>query len=141
MLKRTILTFLAVGLLTLGSLAISATAEAQGGWTGGMSGGANSAKGADQPTDIFSDGGVFSQFTNILLYLIGAVSVIMIIFGGFRYITSGGKSENITAAKNTIMYAVIGIIIALLSYAIVNFVITALSTASTGGGGGGATSF
>ncbi len=140
MLKRTVLTFLAIGLLAIGPLLLSTAVEAQGGWSGGMSGGASSARGQDQPTDIFSDGGVFAQFTNILLYLIGAISVIMIIFGGFRYITSGGKSENITAAKNTIMYAVIGIIIALLSYAIVNFVITALSNTTTGGGGG-ATSF
>lgn len=137
MIKRTLLAFLTVGLLTLTATTV---VEAQSGWGGGVGGGANSARGADQPADIFTDGGVFAQFTNILLYLIGAISVIMIIFGGFRYVTSGGKSENITAAKNTIMYAVIGIIIALLSYAIVNFVITALSTAS-GGGGGGATNF
>ena len=138
--KKTILKIFAIGLVLLTPLALPLAAEAQINWSGGVGGGSNSARGESQPTEIFTDGGVFAQFTNILLYLIGAISVIMIIFGGFRYITSGGKSENITAAKNTIMYAVIGIIIALLSYAIVNFVITAISSSTTGGGGG-ATSF
>ncbi len=61
---------------------------------------------------------------NVLLFLIGAVSVIMIIIGGIRYVLSNGDSTQITGAKNTIMYAVIGLVVALLAYAIVNFVVT-----------------
>ena len=61
---------------------------------------------------------------NVLLFIIGVVSVIMIILGGIRYVLSNGDSSQITAAKNTILYAVIGLIVALLAYAIVNFVIT-----------------
>lgn len=61
---------------------------------------------------------------NVLLFLIGAVSVIMIIIGGIRYVLSGGDSTQITGAKNTILYAVIGLVVALLAYAIVNFVVT-----------------
>jgi hypothetical protein len=61
---------------------------------------------------------------NVLLFLIGAASVIMIILGGIRYVVSGGDSTQITGAKNTIMYAVIGLVVALLAYAIVNFVVT-----------------
>ncbi len=60
---------------------------------------------------------------NILLWAIGIVSVIMLIIGGFRYVTSNGDSSQVTAAKNTIMYSVIGLIIAILAYAIVNFVV------------------
>ena len=60
---------------------------------------------------------------NILLWAIGIVSVIMIIIGGFRYVTSNGDSSQVTAAKNTIMYSVIGLIIAIFAYAIVNFVV------------------
>ena len=61
--------------------------------------------------------------TNVLLFIIGAVAVIMIILGGIRYTTSNGDSNQVTAAKNTILYAVIGLVVALLAYAIIGFVI------------------
>lgn len=109
---------------------------------GGVSGGAVSARGDDQPTELFGDMGIFKQITNIALFLIGAISVIMIIFGGFRYIISGGDSANVTAAKNTIMYAIVGIIVALLAYAAVDFVIGVFSGGSGfSGGGSDATNF
>lgn len=60
---------------------------------------------------------------NVFSWIIGAVSVIMIIYGGFRYITSGGDSNGVTAAKNTILYAIIGLIIVALAQIIVNFVL------------------
>ena len=65
---------------------------------------------------------------NILLWAIGIVSVIMIIIGGIRYATSNGDSNQVTAAKNTIMYAVIGLVIAIFAYAIVNFVFVQITT-------------
>ena len=60
---------------------------------------------------------------NILLFLIGAIAVIMIIIGGIRYVVSNGDSSQTTAAKNTILYAVVGLVIAMMAYAIVNWVI------------------
>ena len=60
---------------------------------------------------------------NVLLFLRGAIAVIMIVVGGLRYVLSSGDSNQLTAAKNTILYAVVGLIVALLSYAIVNWVI------------------
>lgn len=60
---------------------------------------------------------------NVVLFVLGAVAVIMIIVGGFRYVLSGGDSSAVTSAKNTILYAVVGLIVAILAYAIVNFVI------------------
>ena len=63
------------------------------------------------------------QVINILLFLIGVISVIMIIIGGIRYTLSNGDSAQITSAKNTVLYAVIGLVVALLAYAIVNFVV------------------
>ena len=48
----------------------------------------------------------------------------MLIIGGIRYTVSGGDSGAVTSAKNTILYAVVGIIVAVLAYAIVNFVLT-----------------
>lgn len=60
---------------------------------------------------------------NTLLYILGAVSVVVIIFAGIFYTTSIGDQALITKAKNTLLYAVIGLIVALIAYAIVNFVI------------------
>ncbi|HMH70200.1 MAG TPA: hypothetical protein VK502_02280 [Candidatus Saccharimonadales bacterium] len=62
---------------------------------------------------------------NILLYLLGAIAVIMIVIGGIRYTTSNGDSSSTKGAKDTILYAVVGLIIAMLAYAIVNFVVKA----------------
>ena len=65
--------------------------------------------------------------TNVLLFVLGAIAVIMIIIGGIRYATSNGDSSAIQGAKNTILYAVIGLIVAILAYAIVNFVVSSFS--------------
>ncbi len=67
---------------------------------------------------------VFGTITNVLLFVIGAVSVIVIIIGAIRYVTSGGEQANIKAAKDTILYAIIGLVVAFLAYAVVNFVTT-----------------
>lgn len=64
---------------------------------------------------------------NILLYIIGIVAVIMIIVGGIQYATSSGDAGKAKTAKNTILYAVAGVVIALFAYAIVNFVVNRVS--------------
>ena len=48
----------------------------------------------------------------------------MVIIGGVKYTTSGGDQAAVTSAKNTILYGIIGLVIAILAYAIVNFVIS-----------------
>ncbi len=68
--------------------------------------------------------GVASRIINIFSVVVGSVSVIMIIIGGFRYIISGGDSTGVTAAKNTILYAIVGLVIVLFSQIIVRFVIS-----------------
>ena len=50
----------------------------------------------------------------------------MLIIGGIRYVTSGGDAKKVTDAKNTVLYAIIGLIISVLAYAIVNFVMSTL---------------
>ena len=70
--------------------------------------------------------GVFTllkNVINILLFVAGAISVIVIIVGGIKYVTSAGDSAGVNNAKNTILYAVIGLAIAVMAFAIVNFVI------------------
>lgn len=96
-----------------------------------LSSGADCAQGADQPGTLFGDGsddGLFKKIVNIMLFVVGAVAVIMLIIGGIRYVTSGGAQDHVTAAKNTIMYAIIGIVVAVLAYAVVNFVVSGLKT-------------
>lgn len=66
-----------------------------------------------------------SQAVDILSWIVGIASVIMIIVGGFKYITSGGASDKVSGAKNTIIYAIIGLVIVALAQFIVNFVIGA----------------
>lgn len=68
--------------------------------------------------------GLIKTVINVLSIIVGVVAVIMIIIGGFRYITSGGKQESVTGAKNTILYAVIGLVIVALAQVIVRFVLT-----------------
>ena len=88
--------------------------------------GAEAARCDGCPADLFGDTGVFKQVTNTILYIVGIVAVIMLIIGGIRYVTSGGDSKKVTDAKNTVLYAIIGLVIAFLAFAIVNFVISAL---------------
>ena len=98
--------------------------------------GVDCAKGAKTQQTLFeedADGNsLFKTVTNVLLFLIGAVSVIMLIVGGLRYVLSNGDSSAVTSAKNTILYAVIGIIVALLAYAIVNFVVGSFTAGGRG---------
>lgn len=69
---------------------------------------------------------VITNVVNILLFIVGAVSVIMIVVGGLRYVTSGGDNSAVSGAKNTILYAVVGVVVAFMAYAIVNFVVNQL---------------
>lgn len=99
-----------------------------------MSDGASSARGIDQASTLFGSTGIFTTLTNVMLFIVGAISVIMVVVGGLRYVISGGNSTNITAAKNTILYAVIGLIVAILAYAMINFVIGSLVPGGEYGG-------
>jgi hypothetical protein len=73
---------------------------------------------------------IVKNVINIFSWVVGAVSVIMLIWGGFKYITSGGDSGGVTAAKNTILYAIVGLVIVALSQVIVNFVLEKATTAT-----------
>ena len=69
---------------------------------------------------------LFANVSNTLIYLVGAISVIMIIVGGLRYVLSNGDAKAAAGAKATIMYAVIGVIVAIVAYAIIKFVVTTI---------------
>jgi len=92
--------------------------------------GINSAKGDGVPDQLFGEGSIFTTIVNVMLFIIGAICVIMLIWGGIRYTTSAGNSASVTAAKNTIMYAIIGLVIAFLAFAVVNWVLVAITPGS-----------
>ena len=69
---------------------------------------------------------------NLLSAVVGVAAVFMIIWAGFRYITSGGKEEGVKNAKNTIIYAIIGLIIVALAQLIVHFVLTEATNINSG---------
>ena len=112
------------GLLALGAIAlpvlvpVEAAAQAdellQGAGATGQEGGSTVEEG-------------ITGVVNVLLFLLGVVAVIAIIVGGIMYAVSSGDAGRAKAAKDTIMYAVIGLIVAILAYAIVNFVISSFA--------------
>lgn len=61
--------------------------------------------------------------TNTLLFIIGALAVVMIIFSGIQYVTSTGDAGKVTKAKNTLMYSVVGLVVAFIAFALVNWVL------------------
>lgn len=75
---------------------------------------------------VFGSNGILTKAISLVTMLVGVASVIMIIIGGFKYITSSGDSANITSAKNTILYAVIGLVVALVAQSLIVFVIKGL---------------
>ena len=61
--------------------------------------------------------------------VVGIIAVVMIIIGGFHYMTSQGSPEKVQKGKNTILYGIIGLIICLSAFAIVNFILASLNGA------------
>ena len=126
---RKITPYILAGMLVLTvSLLISNDSSALG-----IIDGVNAARGDGQPTELFGADGVVSTITNVLLFVVGALSVVMLIIGGLRYTISGGNSTAVTAAKNTILYAIVGLVIAFLAYAAINFILNSLMPGSGAG--------
>lgn len=120
-LLRVILPVLVCGVFAVAMVAGSASALT-------LQEGAAAAQCDGCPSELFGDTGVFRQVTNVILYIVGIIAVIMLIIGGIKYVVSGGDSKKVTDAKNTVLYAIIGLVICFLAFAIVNFVIASLPT-------------
>lgn len=75
-----------------------------------------------------SDGlsNILKNATNIVLFIAGALAVIMIIYGSIRFMTAHGDEKQVVSARLIVTYSVIGLIIAILAYALVNFVLSNL---------------
>lgn len=126
--KLTSFSLLLGSLAAIGLSALPAPqAAAQGAPGGGGGGGAKEQilKGGDATG---ADSGVSAEdsvkkIVNALLYLVGITAVIVIIIAGFMYMTSAGDPSKASKAKNALLYAVIGLVIAIAAYAIVNWVV------------------
>ena len=124
--KNTFVKFMVVATVAVASIVgITAPAYAANCDTNSMSlaSGINCVKSGEQQENLFGNGGIFNTIVNVLLFLIGAISVVMLVYGGIQYTLSSGDSGKVNNAKNTILYAIVGLVVALLAYAIVNFVV------------------
>ena len=118
---------LGAGSLALAAPVLAATCD-QGNLT--IDSGAACGKGTSAKENLFATNGVFVTIANTLIFVVGAVAVLYLIIGGLRYVVSNGDSKSVEAAKNTILYAIIGIVVAVVSFALVKFVIDALNKAT-----------
>lgn len=90
------------------------------------------ANGANNNSTVCADkndsaSGIIKTVVNTMIFIAGVLSVISIIASGIMYATSSGESANITKAKNTLTYAIVGLVVSLIAYAIVNWVIALLA--------------
>lgn len=67
--------------------------------------------------------GVIKTVVSVMMFILGALAVIMIIYSGVQYVISVGDSGKIQKAKNTLIYSIVGLVVAMFAYAIVNFVL------------------
>jgi Type IV secretion system pilin len=143
--KNHLLLFSSVIMLAVPAFVPTVVASAAAGCndtiTNGVASGANNAAGSGSSIDCAGGGvagnnigNIANNIVNIFSIIVGAVAVIMIIYGGFRYITSGGDSNRVGSAKNTLIYAIVGLIIVALAQIIVHFVLHASTSATTPGG-------
>lgn len=112
-----------VPLVAVGGATVSAQASIEEGLRCGADLNLQQQAGCEVESGTSRISGIITQIINIFSIIVGLISVIMIIYGGFRYVTSGGDSGNISAAKNTIIYAIIGLVIVALAQFIVKFVL------------------
>ena len=66
---------------------------------------------------------LIKDLINVLLYVVGALAVVMIIVSGIFYVISSGDAGRVAKAKNTLLYSIVGLVVAFLAFAIVNWVL------------------
>lgn len=69
---------------------------------------------------------IIGNVINLLIMVVGIISVIMIVIGGIRYTTSSGNASETKTARDTIIYSIVGLVISIMAFAIVNFVLNGL---------------
>ena len=108
-----------IGLMTFGMSAVPVSAEDPGGLDGAL----EQTQNDDMPENLFDDGGIVTTVINTMLFIVGILSVIMIIYAGIRYTTAHGDKGQVESAKNTLMYSIVGLVVAIVADAVVNWVV------------------
>jgi hypothetical protein len=112
--------------LVLTMLPLSALAQGSGTYQGAGGGAVQIPSffiGRSTPAGSQTFGGLVLVVLNILLLVVGSLSVLFFIIGGFRYVTSSGNEENAAAAKKTMLHAIIGLVVVIMSFALI-YIIT-----------------
>ena len=123
-LSEKVKTLLFAGVLVVAGVGLAALPAFAANTPGSVSNGLNAAvNGSGLSNQSVSVDSVAKNVVNALLYIIGILAVIMIIVGGVMYTTSAGDQAKVTKAKNIIIYGLVGLVIAILAYAIVSFVL------------------
>jgi hypothetical protein len=122
--------FLLIGLVLLGitasivavhtSPALAAAKDEVCAGVGAVSGSGGCTTKAGEPTV----NSLVSSIVNVLSVIVGIVAVIFVIYAGFKYVTAGGDSSKVSSAKNTLIYAIVGLVVAALARPLVQFVLT-----------------
>lgn len=94
--------------------------------TSGLTNGINKASSAEGINHTTTVEGIVHTVMNLLTWIVGVAAIIMLIVGGIKLITSAGDEKRLTSAKHTIMYALIGLAVAILAWTLANFVIVNL---------------
>ena len=120
--KKSIISIAIMTCAVFGASVLS-TASLSGSVSAQVSDGINTATTSEMKgKSIDGDKGLIKTVVNVLLWAVGILSVIMIIFSGLRYITSAGDASKTKSAQSTLTYSVVGLIVAIMAYAIVNMV-------------------
>ena len=112
-----------IAVIALGSIGTPVLAADECDTSSGLSGGMDCAKNDDMPEDLTGDNGIVTTVINTMLFIVGILSVIMIIYAGIRYVTAHGDKGQVEGAKNTLIYAIVGLIVSIVAYALVNWVV------------------
>ncbi len=120
--KKSIISIAIMTCAVFGASVLS-TASLSGSVSAQVSEGINTATTSEMKgKSIDGNNGLIKTVVNVLLWAVGILSVIMIIFSGLRYITSAGDASKTKSAQSTLTYSVGGLIVAIMAYAIVNMV-------------------
>ena len=107
-----------IAVITAGPMVMPVSADDPGGLQGAL----EQTQSDDMPTELFGEGSIVTTVINTMLFIVGILSVIMITYAGIRYVTAHGDSKQVGDAKNTLIYAIVGLIISIVAYALVNWV-------------------
>ena len=120
------MTLVMTGLGVLSSLPAQAACDPKKGMEGALQD--DCSRGPGQAKELDGNQGVITTIINTMLYIVGLLAVIMIIYAGIRFVTAHGDEKQVESARQTIIYSVVGLIVAILAYALVNWVFNQFKT-------------